>query len=495
MGSIAAPKNVLIIGIGPHARKNHLPVLLEEQATGRIGSLVGVDTTQSSSEVDAFNAGLGEKALPIFFVPPVEDTETSLPTTTCDTLDSLAHRYKVNGVLVSTHPSVHRIFSEWAITRGLNVLLDKPLTVHRNCSTDTTEAARIHEDFLKIARLYDPKGRSENLLLSVHCQRRYHPAFLKMRDLIAEVTAKTNCPVTNIQSFHSDGQWRMPDELVDLSYHSYDCGYGKAAHSGYHFFDCVPWLLEAGESKGKEIDSATVHVHATRPNDFLGQLTPSDYDQIYPGSRASCVYEESELKSRMENFGEVDATVSVAFKSAGRTITLGNITLLHNGFSQRGSFKPHQTDLYKGNGRVRHETHIIHQGPFQAIYFSSLQTNDGSSTSGSMGSRDHIEINVFRNNVCYPIWEAHQHYDFSSLCLDGVKRESPTQAVARRRSIKEFIDFLHGDLDRTKAASDFMSHRRSSALMSAVYMSLAQQWNEDTSSVTVGFRRDEEGKP
>lgn len=490
---LSTAKNILIIGIGPHARKNHLPVLLKEKARGRIARIIGLDTSESAAEITAYNINLGHDAFPIFYIPLIDGTADSLPQALCDTLDFLADRFRLDGIVISTHPSVHRVYTQWAILRGLPVLLDKPVSVRNDCSTDPIQAVSIHDDYIQLARLYETACLKTDMLLSVHCQRRYHPAFIKMRQLIADVAAQTRCPVTHIQSFHSDGQWRMPDEWINIPYHSYDCGYGKAAHSGYHFFDIVPWLMEAAEMKDKKIDTATVNVQAVRPMDLLGQLPLRDYDQIFPGFSKSALFDEEEIESRVQSFGEVDASVSVAFKSAGSTITLASINLLHNGFSQRGSMFAHRADLYKGNGRVRHETHVIHQGPFQAIYFTSLQTNDGKGNPSKVGGRDHVEVDVFRNNHFCPSWDAHKHYDLDSLTMDatheGAKPALPTQAVARERSIEEFVDFLHDKLHRNDAASDFLSHNRSSALMSAAYLSLAQQWNGGCSSVTVDFSR------
>ncbi|PIP61576.1 hypothetical protein COW99_03565 [Candidatus Roizmanbacteria bacterium CG22_combo_CG10-13_8_21_14_all_38_20] len=39
-------------------------------------------------------------------------------------------------------------------------------------------------------------------------------------------------------------------------------------------------------------------------------------------------------------------------------------------------FKITMKDLYKGNGRLRHESHFIEQGPFQAISFDSYQSKE-----------------------------------------------------------------------------------------------------------------------
>ena len=163
------------------------------------------------------------------------------------------------------------------------MLLDKPLSVHAGCSVNPEKAEAILSDFEELLELYrQARRRFPQIMVTVQSQRRYHPAFWQMRQCIAEITAETNFPVTSIQSFHSDGQWRMPDELLDISYHGFDQGYGKAAHSGYHFFDIVPWLLAAGETRGKELDAVDIHAHVPRPDDFLAQLSLDDHELALP---------------------------------------------------------------------------------------------------------------------------------------------------------------------------------------------------------------------
>ena len=240
--------------------------------------------------------------------------------------------------------------------------------------------------------------------------------------------------------------------------------------------------MESGESEAKKIDTARLHVHATRPAELLGQLNLTEYNKIFPHFQDRCSYEEADIISHTQRFGEVDAIVSVAFESAGRTMTLANVNLLHNGFSQRGSMIPNYEDLYKGNGCVRHETHVIHQGPFQAIYFSALRT-------GGIDGSDRVEVRVFRNSTFNPSWEKHHLYDFSSLAPEDTQTGALLQGEARERSIREFLDFLHGKVERIHVISDWMSHKRTSTLVSGVYESLSEKWNGGPGTVAVDFSR------
>ncbi|MET8679495.1 Gfo/Idh/MocA family oxidoreductase [Streptomyces sp. NPDC004647] len=494
-------KNILVIGVGPHARRNHLPGLLAGQRAGLVGTVTGVDIPGAAEAIAQFNKAFEGQDIPVAFIDPFDSSRKTLPHSVRETLDSLVGQCAIDAVVISTEPSFHMVYTHWALDHELDVLLDKPLSVHTNCSVDPDRAAEILTDFDEVLAHYDRvREKRPETLVTVQCQRRYHPAFLTMRRLVAEVAAETNCPVTSIQSFHSDGQWRMPNELVDISYHSFDLGYGKCAHSGYHFFDIVPWLLQAGETVGKSLDAVEVHANVTRPGDFLAQLDIGDYERLFPEFAATNPYSESELLEHTEDFGEIDAFVSMAYKSGGRTMTLGSINLVHNGFSQRASVAPVHANLYKGNGRVRHESHIIEQGPFQAIHYHSLQTlGDGSShrDPDEVGDAEHIEVHVFRNSNFNGRWKKCETLGFDALAADAAshgERVKPTQSASRRRAIQEFLEYINGKRIREQMASELTSHRRSSRLMAGAYLSAARQRSGAFPTAALDFRAQADGR-
>ncbi|MFD8889471.1 Gfo/Idh/MocA family oxidoreductase [Streptomyces sp. NPDC059566] len=491
-------KNFLVVGIGPHARRNHLPTLAAGRAAGLVGTVIGVDLTHTAEDIAAFNAAAGGIRIPVTFIAPFDPACRTLPAAVRDTLDALVREYAIDAVVVSTEPAFHMVYTHWALDRGLSVLLDKPLSVHVNCSVDPDRAASILTDFDEVLDRYEAVRRVHpEVLVAVQCQRRHHPAFLRMRELIAEMAQETNCPVTSVQSFHSDGQWRMPNELLDISYHSFDQGYGKCAHSGYHFFDIVPWLLRAGETPGKELDSVEVHANFSRPGDFLAQLDLDDYARLFPEFEEANPYTEKQLIAATESFGEVDAFVSMVYKSGGRTMTLGSINLVHNGFSQRGRFAPAHANLYKGNGRVRHESHILQQGPFQAIHFHSLQTLGGDEQDGDaygIGSQGHIEVHVFRNSGFKSRWKKYETLDYDALTtVSASGLDEPTQSSSRRRAVEEFLEYVNGRRRREEMSSELVDHRRGSTLMAGAYLSAARQWVGGPSIARLDFREQGDG--
>lgn len=475
--------NVLVIGVGPHARLNHLPALAAAQDAGLAGAVTGVDLLHATAAVVEYGAPGRLRRMQVVPVEPFPASRRTLPGAVRHVLDALVAQERIGAVIVATEPSVHLPYALWAMERGLPVLLDKPLTVHPGASTDPAAASAIADDFDTLLDAYRAaRRRDPRMLVSVLSQRRWHPAFRTVRELIGEVAEATNCPVTSIQSSHGDGQWRLPDELVDLGYHGFDRGYGKAAHSGYHHFDIVPWWLAAGERPGKEIDEIEVHAVCTRPADFLTQLTVADHERLLPGLADRNPYTEEDLRRLTAGFGEVDVFLNVAYRSRGQVMTLGSHSLAHTTFSQRGNLHPMPGGLYKGNGRIGQETHVIQQGPFQALHLHILQTLHGDQDGidrRAPGGADHIELHVFRNDRLRPDWERHRLLGFADLTQgSGPAAVLPTQRSARTCAVIELLSYVADRIPRAQVASDLADHRRPARLMAAAYLSMARRWTD-----------------
>ncbi|MBT2507000.1 Gfo/Idh/MocA family oxidoreductase [Streptomyces sp. ISL-98] len=486
--------NLLVVGVGPHTRLNHLPSLAAGQDSGLVGTVTGIDLPAVAQQPVTYGLPGSPRLLPMVGVEPLPTSWQILPAAVRSVLDAVVIRERIRAVIVATEPSVHMPYALWALERGLSVLLDKPLSVHAGASVDPESARAIAEDFDTLMDAYRKASLCEPaVVVSVMSQRRWHPAFQRMRDLIAEVAQETNCPVTNIQSSHGDGQWRLPDELVNLGYHGFDRGYGKAAHSGYHEFDIVPWLLDAGERPGKELDEVEVHAHVARPADTLAQLTVADHERLFPDFAKRNPFGHTELQKLTGAFGEVDAFLSMAYRSGGRTMTLGSINLAHHTFSQRGSLEPALVGLYKGNGRIGQETHIIQQGPFQALHFHCLQTlhdDEPGIDPAAVGGADHVTVHVFRNNRLRPDWKRHTTLDFADLTQGaGPGAELPTQRSSRNRAVTEFLHYLTGRIPRQHMVSDLVTHRRPAQLMAGAYLSMAHRFTSTgPAPVRLGFR-------
>lgn len=310
-------------------------------------------------------------------------------------------------------------------------------------------------------------------------QRRFQTTIDLIRREIKRCFAKTNCPVTNIQTFHSDGQWRTPTECVEEIYHGYNQGYGKCSHTGYHFFDIVPYILSAGLSDSKKYECVEVFAHAVRPLDVLSQFNIDDYISLFGDGEYTKYnpHSQSELHELMPYFGEIDCQSSIAFKNGGNIITTALFNLTHNGFSRRSWPSIDGVDLYKGNGRVSHESHIIQQGPFQTIHLHSYKSDDPNEKSSDnleiVGTKRHLAIFIFRNNKLIG------GKGTEVIRLDDLEKlEGDSMGLIVKPKSKcffEFVDAVRGKITREDMKSDFSQHEHGAVLVSAVYQSMCNQ--------------------
>ena len=157
----------------------------------------------------------------------------------------------------------------------------------------------------------------------------------------------------------------------------------------------------------------------------------------------------------------------------GRSITIGQFNLLHNSFSQRDWPDASGRDLYKGNGRIRHELHYVVQGPFQTIIYESFQSEEilNKSTNHSrIGGEYHLDIHVFRNSKFFKDWDSYKKYsfdDFNVSFLRGYSRGH--QEDARRECIKNFLAAVSGN--ETILKSDILDQDNSIKIISSAYLS------------------------
>lgn len=467
--------NLLLIGLGPHAKRIYYPVCAKDGLNLDFKIVHAVDLDTKKEDITGYFKQNGYPAIEVTYLSENQKSCNKLSSEVAGLLDEIIKTKDISGVIISTEPLAHVCYAEWALSRGLSVLMDKPVSTRENVVNSLESVEGILDDYKRLEKAYlKAKDKNPNVVFSLMAQRRFHPAFIKVKELIKEVFDKTNCPITSLQSFHSDGQWRMPSEIVDQIYHPYCQGYGKCSHSGYHSIDIAPWLLEATESNKKEINNVDVFSNFLYPNDFLAQLNLNDYRGLFTDFDVVNKYSTKELIKKFDNFGEIDAFLSFKFKHDDQTLSLGSTNLVHNGFAQRNWPTALGRDLYKGNGRVRHESHYIEQGPFQSISYISYQGKevDPNNLDGiyDIGGEYHLDIHVFRNQKMFPEWKNYEKISVNDIGLKILEGKSRGhQEDARRACILEFVAALQDGKNRV--SSDFLDHKRSTLLFYAAYKS------------------------
>lgn len=468
---------LLLVGCGLHARTFYLPALNRMRERGEqveVAAVVELVSQQESLE-HYFDASL--PTVRRIYVEPGPGGRISR--SVAGELRRVVRQCGIQGVIISTDPLNHKAYALWACRMGLHVLLDKPVTTRINAALKVKEASGLIQDYRQILQAYEKSYLLHKNVFLVFAHRRYHPSLDFALQTIEEVSGQTGCPVTNIHCYHCDGQWRLPAEMTSQAHHSYYDGHGKVSHSGYHFLDSVARFWKAGLASGKTAEAAEVVSSFIRPSGLLRQLAREDYLKLFGEEYAgACPVDDATLDSRFSGYGEIDAEICATFLSGGEPVALATLSLLHNGFSRRSWMRP-GADLYKGNGRVKHEQHRIHVGPFLGLQIHSYQAKDRHDVcqegDETPGGNNHYEIFVFRNSeiIGGKPFERLEAQDFERQGVLSSDRLHIDQI--KEGALTEFLSCMNGPFERKAVRSDLADHALGVELMSAAYRSSARR--------------------
>jgi hypothetical protein len=273
------------------------------------------------------------------------------------------------GCIVATEPRSHRLYAEWAIRQGMHVLLEKPVTARDLRTEGVTEALRLVDDHRFLTGLAESNG----VTVIVQAQRRAHPGYRLVKDILGEIVAEYGIPVTYLDIHHADGTWNMPWEFVSRDGHPYKYGYGKLLHSGYHFVDLLCWLTEVNRQSLRPPDRLGLDVHAVDARGIDAQLTDVSYARLFGDERWGRYRDLPRPASVPEQlWGETDVVVPARLMSGSDVVTTAVLSLLQSSFSGRA--RPEKPeDTYKGNGRIRHERVTVQVGPLMTLQAHSYQ--------------------------------------------------------------------------------------------------------------------------
>lgn len=468
-----APARILLIGVGPFAKRAYIPRLHELAAESRAVLVAAVDVEQNQAELEKYRQAHCPD-VELHFVPFFT---LDMPIHVNSSLTALVSRLRISCVIISTEPLAHRAYGLWALDLGLNVVMDKPVSTRPWVVEDLGQALGIAEDFDALMHKYESLQSRKKTCFLINSHRRYHHGFQHAIDLVRKIQGETGCPVTSINTLHCDGQWRLPSEIISQDYHTYNKGYGKVSHSGYHAIDIVYQFLKAGMGKHKKPDTVEVFSSFVRPRGFFSQINEGDYKRLFGDKayKAACPFNEQELHEITRRFGEIDASVQLTFYSSGEPVALVHLDLQHNGFGRRTWLTPGQ-DLYKGNGRVRHEMHEIKSGPFQSIVIDSRQSSDVHDVIEPnhtvLGGNGHFDINVYNNcGMLGTDGPLHTLKLDDLVNLNSGERKTHYSRSIKHAALDEAIDFMAGVKKIEDLKSNLPDHSIPAHIMSAIYVS------------------------
>lgn len=390
---------IAIFGIGMHFQETYTSALRRPEICDMVTISWVTDLAEKKDLAlkRCYEAGQEPK-----FVGVRNFQGTRLPDDIEEKLDTQFANSPVDAVLVSTTPEQHRAYAAWAVSKGLDVLLDKPITSRSRAAFEKAQAMGILEDWESLEKM----SQSQGTMLMINSHRRFHPAYQKVGELLEEIADQYGFGVTSISSFNSDGQWRFPSELRDIDYHGFNMGNGVLSHFGYHYLDLASTWYRKGTPSERRANKADVISSFSLARNYAKQITAADARRVLTQNKQSTPDpdDRSTIES-IRNFGEVDSFNSIELYKDSVMCAHISLQMLHSGFSQRAWTEP-ADNLYKENGRVRWENHLIQQGPLHAIEirsFQAVQPSHGDPNKGlprwELGGSDQLEINIFRNKL------------------------------------------------------------------------------------------------
>lgn len=469
--------NILIIGVGPFARAIYVPYLTRFGIKYNAQIKCCIDLLSEKETIDSYiNEEYQDQEIALMYITQNDAQNPEyISNSLRQSLNDLCEKHNINTVIISTPPLYHYRYIVWALDKELHILVDKPPFIEAGVVNNIDSCRKMIDNFFVLKNMYlNVKKKRKGLVFSVLAQRRFHPFFDLIKDKILEAVNKTYCPVTSITALYNDGQWRLPNELAEIRYHGFADGFGKFAHSGYHFIDLVSQLVDLSSIEKKKPNNIEVVANATFPNDFMEQVSYDDYKKIF-GNSFDARRTQVENKKLTDSYGELDAYANIQFLKNERVITNANISLLHSGFSQRGWANPNVENLYKGNGRLRHESYYISQGPFQSIVVESYQSTGKSYRPGILhGEEDHFDIHVFRNQNVISDWQNYELIKGKDIIPN---LEAGHMEEAKHKALAAFLNNISGTNPSLSIKSDFVDHENSVKILAAIYQSISHKKN------------------
>ena len=463
--------NVLLIGVGPHARRIYVPALFKFALNLPVRLVAAVDLKNQKGIIDTYLQEQGYELDITYFES--FDVTTGIPDNARTILDELVKKFNIQGVIISTEPASHKVYAEWALGKGLNILMDKPVTVRKAISVDYVQASKLIDDYDELLELYNTHKSNKPTLFSINVQRRYDHGFDKVKDLIAETTQKFNVPVTSMQIMHADGSWRFPNEILTQESHGLNNGFGKVSHSGYHLFDMAWQLYKASLVPDKKPDGLEIFSSSFSPTGLDVCMNENDYVSYFGDDFEQTSLTHQRYLDTVANYGEMDSFNVIRLMKQGFNICNISVNLLHISFSRRSWAVPN-ADFYKGNGRVKHQQFIIQQGPFQCVQIHNYQSKHEHDVDNSnefdVGGNNHFDIYVFRNVSMYGEGKA-----FTKISSQDLEQQTDRSGLtienAKYRIIREFIDFMLGNITLHDTKSNIDTHAVPVKILSGVYQS------------------------
>jgi predicted dehydrogenase len=419
-------RRLLLVGAGRHAERIYLPVLTE---TARRGDVILTGVVELATRA--------EKVRPLVpaLMTVIQDQLAGDREHVYAEITRLYRSAPFDAMLIANDPRCRQAYFDFACDHGIAVFTDKPVFAVDGIAHDP----RLATIYAQQLHALDARVRAAGIEFVIQTQRRDHPGYLHIRNLVRACSDRHGLPVTSLQIQHADGMWVLADEW-EREHHPYKYGFGKLFHSGYHFVDLAAFLL-----------ADTLAAHNILTVDIAAKAVMAASAPLPDTGRNMPPLDR-------RGYGEYDVHALLDF---GPCTT--QLTLLQNSFSDRDPSRK-VTDPYKGTGRVRHERIDLKISTAMNIQVHSYQSSSTPEPAGNaVGQTDHYEILIFRNPSLEP----------GPVC-ERLTMDDLSSGQTQAHNEKSRISLLQKFLRHEPTGSELADYGLTGNLVSAIYAALAQ---------------------
>ncbi|MEI7424825.1 MAG: hypothetical protein WCK10_01755 [Candidatus Staskawiczbacteria bacterium] len=442
---------IILIGCGIHAQDNYLQFIKKYKYNLKLI----VDTCEAEKNIIKNVNGLFRNPPDLYFVKTSKNV-SRIKKEDRDWLTNYVKNNEIGHVIISTDPLSHKMYLEWAVDVGLNVLCEKPLTGYKDINNSIVLSRRLNSDFECLNRACCNK----NIKVFIQAQRRYHPVYEFIYSAVKDIILSYGITINYIGIFSGNGIFNSIEEYITKENHPHNKGYGKLFHSGYHFADLFCWFADlntlADNVKYTEI-SAFTNIYSVK--DLNSQFERAHKKHSILSSDPLFETKNKENVFKLDGLGEVDLYTQVLLKSGESTILNGQLALLQNSTSRRVTAN-YNANTIKDSSAIRKELFIIELGPLYSISVSASQ-NHGVGLSESC---DYNYVVTIHKNNKYIKGKAYEEVFFHNRT--DSKNFKSFNKKARLECLQDFLNSGDG--------SDLGSHALSVNLFSLIQENIAK---------------------
>ena len=451
-------RNIMLIGLGPHARYHHYHIIKELEIQGfdcKIKCIV--DLVSQKDSIRRFLYQNNDTSVEMIFVPDEDRNLNRVEYNTSNFLKVAVKKHSISHVLICTEPKAHEAYIWWAIENNLSFMTDKPVFVSTYEDVRKAGQSLIEQKYISAC-----SALPDDMDACVMLPRRTHPVIQYVVDYLNTFIKEYKIPITHITLCHNEGMWNMPDEYFTRENHPYKYGYGALFHTGYHFIDLVCWILKLNRILPVyEPDTIEIAASIQRPFDIMHQVNSVIYEKYF---NKKYYFSKEDLLS----LGETDIQLLMNFKYNDAVCSSAVIDLLQTGFSNRNSSVLPE-DTYRKNGRTYQEFISIELSYFLTVKIMRMTTSPRNGTAENE-LKDFI-VYIFRNtDLVYgkPV----EKKIFKYKIIDFENNSTNLGDVARLNTIKDWL--YEGN---TK--NSFQSHYKPMILFANVHTLLSEMHNKN----------------